>query len=430
MCIVKPMKRLLLLTMLLGCLLLCACGTPDRIPAATEAPAPEEAESTPAPSTTPAPSEEPTTQLVFPNGSVYEGYEISVRLEGLKGSQVSETIALLKQMPNLHNVDLGKKPKTGGLSLNRLSQLMEALPGVDFDYRLTLWDQEISLLDTELDLKYIKMDDEGDLVAHLLRLMPKCKKVDMDSCGVSSEAMGKLREEFPDKEIHWRIWFGKEFSVRTDVERIIAANYLMDDNCADLQYCTKVRLLDIGHNPNLSDISFLAEMPELEVCILAIMPFRDFTPLTNCTKIEYLELCEMTSHKGKVVDLSPIAGMKGLRHLNICKLYEVKNYEFLETFTQLERLWIGQLTYIPKDYIEHLKEVLPDTQINWWTQVSVTEKWREDPPGIFVERYAELRLQFDYWHYDKAASYWWNDPLCKGNDGNLERIARQKEQKK
>ena len=163
MCIVKPMKRLLLLTMLLGCLLLCACGAPDRIPAETEAPAPEEAESAPAPSTTPAPSEEPTTQLVFPNGSVYEGYEISIRLEGLKGSQVSETIALLKQMPNLHNVDLGKKPKSGGLSLNRLSQLAEALPGVDFDYRLTLWDKEISTLDTELDLKYCKMDDEGTL---------------------------------------------------------------------------------------------------------------------------------------------------------------------------------------------------------------------------------------------------------------------------
>ena len=425
------MKRLLLLILLLCCLLLCACGTPDRIPAVTEAPT-EEAESTLTPTIAPEPTEAPTeeTKLVFPNGSACEGYEISIKLEGLKGSQVRETIELLKKMPNLHNVDLGKKPKTGGLSLNRLGQLAEALPGVDFDYRLTLWDKEISLLDTELDLKYIKMDDEGDLVARLLRLMPKCRYVDMDSCGVSSEAMGKLREEFPDKEIHWRIWFGKEFSVRTDVERILANNHLTDDNSADLKYCTKVRLLDIGHNPNLSDISFLAEMPDLEVCILAIMPFRDFTPLTNCTKIEYLELCEMISHKGKVVDLSPIAGMKELRHLNICKLYEVENYEFLETFTQLERLWIGQLTYIPKDYIEHLKEVLPDTQINGWTQVSVTEKWREDPKGIFVERYAELRLQFDYWHIDKAESYWWNDPLCKGNDGNLERIASEKEQKK
>ena len=49
------------------------------------------------------------------------------------------------------------------------------------------------------------------------------------------------------------------------------------------------------------------------------------------------------------------------------------------------------------------------------TQVAVTEKWREDPAGIFVERYALLREQFDYKHYQKSTSYWWNDPLCLGN---------------
>ncbi len=403
------MRRLAFLLLLLCCLLLTGCGE-------ATAPLPEEeAAQDSSPTPTPLPLPTPTPELRFANGKVYHGYEISIDLSGITGADVKETIELLRQMPNVHNVDLGTKPERGGLSFYRIRQLQEAFPEVDFLCRFTLWGQEVTTLDTALDLKHIKMDDEGDRVLHALRCMPRCRSLDMDSCGVSSEAMQRIREEFPGVEVNWRIWFGREFSVRTDVERIIAPNYLNDENSRDLRYCTKVRLLDIGHNPDLSDIGFLAEMPELEVCILAIMPFRDLSPLAGCSKLEYLELCEVIPHPGRVLDLAPLAGLTQLRHLNICKLYEVENYEFLESFTQLERLWIGAYTYIPEEFIERLKLALPETKINWWTKVCVTEKWREDPPGIWVERYALLREQFDYRHFDRVAAYWWNDPLCEGN---------------
>ncbi len=422
------MKRIVNTLLLIAlCLLLSACGAEAPAPASESTP-PEEELSEPAAEAAPADEalRDENGDLLFPNGSTYRGNEIRIKLPGLLGADVERTIALLGEMPNLRTVDLGEKQGARGLSLQRLWQLQQACPEINFIYRFTLWNQELSTQDTELDLKYIPMVDEGAMVMRLLRCMPRCRSLDMDSCGVSSEAMARIREAFPDVEVNWRVWFGKEFSVRTDCERIIATNHLNDDNCRDLKYCTKVRFLDVGHNPNLSDISFLTDMTELEACILAIMPFRDLTPLTNCTKMEYLELCEVIPHPGKVLDLAPLAGMTHLRHLNICKLYEVENYEFLENCTDLERLWIGKLTYIPTEYVDHLKEALPDTQINWWTQVCVTETWREDPPGVWVPRYAELREQFDYNHYDKAVSYWWNDPLCRGNEGNLERAAQQK----
>ncbi len=408
------MKRIAFLLLLLCCVLFAGCG---QTPASDEPEEgiPEEAireEPTPSPVYTP----DPLPSLRFPNGKSYHGDERRIKLEGLRGSDVAKTIELLRLMPAVQSVDLGTKPETGGLSFNRLQQLQEAFPDIDFLYRFRLWGKPVTTLDTALDLRQIKMDDEGDRVMHALRCMPKCRSLDMDSCGVSSEAMARIRDAFPEVEVVWRIWFGREFSVRTDVERIIAPNYLEDGNCDELRYCSKVRLLDIGHNPNLSDISFLEGMPELEVCILAIMPFRDLKPLAGCTKMEYLELCESAYHPGKMIDLAPLAGMTELRHLNICKLYEVENYEFLRDFKQLERLWIGCLTYIPKEFIEQLKQDLPDTKINWWTQVCVTEDWREETEGIWVERYARLREQFDYRNFDKVVARWWNDPLCDGID--------------
>ena len=408
------MRRTVCLILLLLCCLPILAGCGGRAPEAAPEPSPVPEESA-APEPTPDPLRDRDGMLLFPDGSRYHGYEVQIALPGLQSTDFDACEALFAAMPNLHTVDLGEKTPERRLSLESLEKLQKRFPALDFLYRFTVWGKEVSTADTALDLKYIQMNDEGDQVVRALRCMPHCRYLDMDSCRVSSEAMGRIRDAFPQVEVVWRIWFGKEFSVRTDVTRIIAGNHLTDRDGEELKYCTKVRLLDVGHNPNLTDISFLENMPDLEVLILAIMPFRDLTPLTNCTKLEYLELCEMQQHPGKVLDLSPLAGMTGLHHLNICKLWEVENYEFLETFTELERLWIGCYTYIPKDYIDHLKEVLPNTVINSWTQVCVTEKWREDPPGIFVPRYEYLRIQFDYWHFDRSTSYWWNDPLCQGN---------------
>ena len=46
---------------------------------------------------------------------------------------------------------------------------------------------------------------------------------DRDYCGVSNEAMAQIRDENPNVEVVWRIWFGENYSVRTDVERILAS---------------------------------------------------------------------------------------------------------------------------------------------------------------------------------------------------------------
>ena len=91
--------------------------------------------------------------------------------------------------------------------------------------------------------------------------MKHCRYLDMDSCGVPSEEMAKIRDAYPEMDVVWRIWFGYNFSCRTDIELMVNsynAEGMTDELTKDLKYCTKVKRLDMGHNLDLHDWSFLS----------------------------------------------------------------------------------------------------------------------------------------------------------------------------
>ena len=184
-------------------------------------------------------------------------------------------------------------------------------------YSFTLYGKEYSTEDTTINLSHIPVDDGGAAVKQAMAYMPNLSNLDMDSCGVSDEDMAAIRDAYPDVKVVWRIWFGDAYSVRTDVEKILASKpshggMLTRDNTQSLTYCTDVKYLDVGHNDALDDISFVAYMPKLEVAILAMDNWSDATPLASCHNLEYLErqttLC---------TDLSPLSGLTNLRHLNV-----------------------------------------------------------------------------------------------------------------
>ena len=58
-------------------------------------------------------------------------------------------------------------------------------------------------------------------------------------------------------------------TIMTDAEVVRAVYDLVDDNCHNLIYCEDAKYMDIGHNENLFDISFIAHMPNLEAIILS-----------------------------------------------------------------------------------------------------------------------------------------------------------------
>ena len=418
----KALISLLVVVLLSGCLF--GCGRE----AVSEDPAP-----VPTVETTATPV--PVSVLRFPDGSAHQADETRLDLQGLTHKDVPETAELLKQMPELEYVDLGtdgawteteraelnaetaaaERPAeaTRDLTWQDLLLLQKAAPRADLDYRFVFYGRYLSTLSEEMDLNHSVMSDEGAAVREILPLMKHCKRLDMDSCGVSSEAMAKIRDDYPEMEVIWRIWFAyNQFTMRTDSERLWCANfypYMWDEYTQELKYLTHLKYLDLGHNLQLHDWSFLRYMPDLEVLILTSSSWESLDMLENCTKLEFLEIIPY-AHLD--LDLQPLEKMTNLEHLNITAMGKTENWEVLLNMKKLKRLWIGEETgyYLPEGAEEQIREALPDTEIMFRGGGAATGSWRINPDGTVPERYALLREQFDYDHWPSVAPYPYNDP--------------------
>ena len=421
----KALSSVLLAVLLSGCLF--GCGRE----AVSEDPAP-------VPAVEPTATPTPMPALRFPDGSTHQADETRLDLRGLTHKDVPETAKLLKQMPELEYVDLGtdgawteteraelnaetaaaERPAeaTRDLTWQDLSLLQEAAPRADLDYRFVFYGRYLSTLSEEMDLNHSVMSDEGAAVREILPLMKYCKRLDMDSCGVSSEAMAKIRDDYPEMEVIWRIWFAyNQFTMRTDSERLWCANfypYMWDQYTQELKYLTHLKYLDLGHNLQLHDWDFLRYMPDLEVLILTSSSWESLDMLENCTKLEFLEIIPY-AHLD--LDLQPLEKMTNLEHLNITAMGKTENWEVLLNMKKLKRLWIGEETgyYLPEGAEERIREALPDTEIMFRGGGAATGSWRVNPDGTVPERYALLREQFDYDHWPSVAPYPYNDPKYK-----------------
>lgn len=352
----------------------------------------------------------------LPNGSTVTNEISALNMTELSHDGVEQLIDAASCLPNLSSIELGFA--RDGFGWEDVAAICAALPDLDINYIGELYGVEVSLDDSSIDLKYTPVDDGGAQIRAALSCMPNVKYLDMDSCGLSDEEMAAIRDEFPKVEVVWRIWFGDCYSVRTDVERILASKpsvggMLTPENTQSLKYCTKVKYLDVGHNEYLTDISFVGYMPDLEVCILAMDWFSDLSPIANCTKMEYLEI--QTTY---ITDISPLANLTNLEHLNICNLTEAEELDLspLYGLTKLERLWIGGWTRVDREQVAELQEIIPECEINTSAGDPTEGHWRyvdlnlDTWQYVLHPRYTELRKQFGN-YADSAYAFSWNDPL-------------------
>ena len=298
---------------------------------------------------------------------------------------------------------------TRDLSWVDLHTLQDAAPQAQILYRFRFYGRDFTTTDEEMDLNHSPMTDNGAAVREILPLMKNCRTLDMDSCGVPSETMAEIRDDYPDMDVIWRIWFGYGYCCRTDIELFVCSSGtegLRDDNTHELKYCTKVKRLDMGHNLYLHDWNFLSYMKDLEICIITVGGWTEIGMLENLTNLEYLEICPIDHNYCGVLDLSPLANLTNLEHLNICGISQTSNWEVLKNLTKLKRLWIGHWTAcgFPEGAIEELREALPNTEINTTEYSAATGSWKggDGQSGPFPERYRLLREQMEYdknWGY-------------------------------
>ena len=324
-----------------------------------------------------------------------------VDLSALTVDEIGEFEQQLVFFPNLARVDFGTE--AAHEKLRAVSAFAKAHPELGVAYTMTAFGEEVGFHTPILDFNHITMTDDGAEVRELLDLLPNVKKLDMDFCGVDDEHMAAIRDDYPDVDVVWRVWFSDVYSVRTDVTKILASAFgrvtLTPETAYPLRYCTKVKYLDVGHNETIGDISFISYMPDLEVLIVALCDVIDFEPLADCPHLEFLEI-----FTNRVRTLEPLRNLKELKHLNICWNTKLADLSPIYGLTQLERLWIGCKTKIPQEQIDHFRELAPDCVVNDTCTDPHTD-WREG-----TERYELLKKQLGYPY---GYQFWERDPLYK-----------------
>ena len=245
-------------------------------------------------------------------------------LTGMGDDQVAEACEKLGMLTSLTDVSL-----SSGLSMESVARLQDAAPNVTFHYSFTLFGKSVSTTDEEIIYKNqtIGNDGEADL-RKALAILDNCKRVVLDNCGFDYEVLAKVREDFREgPKVVWRVYFGvdKRYNLLTDEDTLRAVYNVTDDTCGPMKYCEGVKYMDIGHNEYLTDLSFVSEMPDLEVMIASGSAVTELVGFENCKKLTWLELASCL----KLKNIDSLAGCESLQYLNICYT-KVTSYEALD----------------------------------------------------------------------------------------------------
>lgn len=264
----------------------------------------------------------------------YEADTTELDLSAMTGDDAAPVAEQLKKLPNLTYVNLNPENGIGALSLEDVKMLMEAAPGVKFDFTFDFYGNKLSTADEEVHIKNTKIGDEGEQnIRNALDLLKNCKRFVMENCQVSNEVMAQLREDYRDRtKIVWRISYGKGTTM-TDAEVIRAVYDLVDNNCSNLIYCEDAKYMDIGHNEWLDACDFVSGMKSLEYVIISGAPIKSLEPFRNCKNLKMLEaaFCEY------ITDVSPLADCPKLQMLNISNTH-------VEDLSPLDDLPLTHLT--------------------------------------------------------------------------------------
>ena len=207
---------------------------------------------------------------------------------------------------------------------------MEAAPDVRFHYVFTLFGRTVSTSDEEIKFEKLSLTtaDETE-IREALSIMAPGSSLILDRCGLSSEFLDSIRQDYDDVDLVWRVYYGTDgrYTALTNATTIRSVYNVTDSTCSELRYVRSVKYIDMGHNDTLTDLSFLSYMPDLEILIAsgsAVVQLPE--GIGNCKKLEFLEL----SNCGYITDLSPLEDCESLEMLNISHTKATEGLSALE----------------------------------------------------------------------------------------------------
>ena len=294
-------------------------------------------------------------------------------------ADVKELEAQIPYLPQLKTVTLtGIAPDN-----DTMYELKQAFPEVEFIWDFELCGVTVNSSTVELDLSYVEMESV-DEVENSLKYFNKLEKVIMFRCGIPSEDMDALWKRHPEIRFVWGANFGGQY-VRTDTDHFMpwklgytknGVGGLGNQKAKELKYLVDVVAIDIGHN-NISDLSFLYYMPNVEYLMACDCGIRDLTPIGSLKKLKYLEL-----FGNPITDLSPLAECPVLEDLNISHS-TVSDISPLLTMN-LKNIWITTWRLIPGQR-DLLFETFPDARICCNHMYATGGGWRK-LPNYYAQR--------------------------------------------
>ena len=337
------------------------------------------------------------TYTVSVLGQTYGSDTESLDLSGATPSQLEEIVAAASKLPKLTQVELMTQEGSSRFGRKDVKKLMEGLPGVTVHYTFELFGQTISTTDERVEFVCVDIGNEGvDQIREALDILPNCTYFKLDRCGIDDLTMEKLRDDYPQTKIVWRIFFAF-YNCLTDTEVLRCIRSLNDENVVPLKYCTDVKYMDMGHNVGLKNFDFLNYMPKLEYVIVVDSDIPSLEAFANCPNLQWLEIVNCQ----KLTDLSPLANCKNLKGLNISANPKLKDVSALYDLDQMERLFLGDKG-LPQSQLDEIRANLPDT---WVTQARRSTEtcsynysfgWRLDADGSRAEWYLFVREIFRY----------------------------------
>ena len=335
----------------------------------------------------------------------------SLDLSALSTADLDQMIQTLKVLPGLNHIRLTDENGQSGLTVADVKKMAESFPEVTLEYTFELFGVTINTADERVEFLNIPIGNEGIAqIREALDILPNCTYLLMDTCGVDNEIMAQLREDYAEKtKVVWRVWLVEEDynsklymrtgSYLTDTHRI-RTTYVNDENSHILNYCTETKYVDVGHVWQLTQCEFLAYMPDLEVCIIAITEITDITPLANHEKLEYLELFTTD-----ISDISPLLTCPNIEHLNLSNMPYLDDITPVYSLKKLKRLRMVDSPLISDEEKQRAKEELPDCNHLNMGNFATAWGWRyldaakENPDPRYALLCEQMEYEIDAWEY-------------------------------
>ena len=232
-----------------------------------------------------------------------------------------------------------------------------------------------------LNLDFNRIGSWDDFYS-FLDSFPSLKKVDMFDVLVDYKKAHEIHERFPGIDFGLTMCFGDDRHIlRTDDTAFSTLHGYNPEwhacqSMSIVKYCKNLYALDLGHN-SFDDLSFLYDMPQLRVLIVAAGDAKDITPIGSLKHLEYLEIFH-----NNIEDISCLKEMPYLMDLNVVNNL-IDDIGPVKELKSLKRLWIYNYSRrkqaeVDEKTLAELQKALPGCYIDG-ISTSTAGGWREHP---------------------------------------------------